>query len=481
MAIRRFCLLLLALFLVPLTSLFAQESSPVDTAPSAYDIESVKAAVYVIEVKGAIGAPTLFVLRRGLKDAIAYGADVVVLDMDTPGGRVDIMLEMVDMLDRYQGTVITYVNRDAISAGSLIAATTDEIYYAPKAKIGDAGIIMMGGQELEETIRAKMESYINATMRVHNEDEESHRTEVVRAMMELNYSFEIDGEEIGSKGSLLTLTANEAMRMYGDPARPLFGNGIYESIEELFDARNGKGQYELTVFELNYSETIAKWIKMGAPLLIGLGMVLLFLEFKTPGFGIFGIAGIFFIGVFFTGFYIAGLAGNELILFFILGVILVLIELFFFPGSIVFALAGLALMLGSLLWAMVDVWPGNPVKLTPELLVEPLVNLIFGLGIAVFGALLVGRFFKGSFLERRMVLADVAGGQGGVLREARKASLPKEGAVGEAITDLFPSGRVEIKGVRYDARSSLGSIDCGARVVVVKSSDFALIVKEASE
>ncbi|HAV13131.1 MAG TPA: hypothetical protein DCX06_06545 [Opitutae bacterium] len=232
-------------------------------------------------------------------------------------------------------------------------------------------------------------------------------------------------------------------------------------------------------FEITYSEEIAKWMNTFAPALMGLGMLLLFFEFKTPGFGIFGILGIVFIAIFFASQYIAGLAGNEPILFFVLGVVLVLVELFFFPGTFVFALSGLGLMMGSLLWAMVDFWPDEPLHLNPEILVEPLVNLIFGMGIAVFGALLFGRFFKGSFLERRLVLAGVAGGSSQEIREEREASMPKAGAIGEAITDLFPSGRVEINGVRYDARSALGSIERGTAICVVKSSDFSLIVKEA--
>lgn len=454
-------------------SLRAQEAAPV---------VDDKVDVYVIDVKDAIGSPSIFVLRRGLKEAIIAEADVVILDMDTPGGRVDIMLEMVDMLDRFDGIVMTYVNKDAISAGALIAATTDEIYYAPKGKIGDAGIIMMGGEDLPETVRAKIESYINATVRVHNEENSNtYHTQVVRSMIELDYSFEIDGEEIGAKGSLLTLTASEAMREYGDPARPLFGNGIYETIDDLLDARFGEGKYVKRVFELNYSEQIAKWIKMGTPVIIALGLVLLFFEFKTPGFGIFGIAGIICITIFFMGYYIAGLAGNEAILFFVLGVILVLVELFFFPGSIVFGLAGLGLIFGSLMWAMVDIWPNEPIRFSPEVFAEPVVNLVFGLSIAVAGALVFGRFFKGSFLERRLVLGGSAGGDAQVIRAERESRLPAVGTVGAAITDLFPSGRVEIKGVRYDARCELGTIERGASVRVVNSSSFGLVVEEVAE
>ncbi len=478
MTLRRFCLLLLTLFFLPLNAVFSQDEKAV--APSAAEGVDSKLNVYVIPITDAISKPNLYILRRGLKEAIENKVEMVVLDMDTPGGRVDITIEMMEMLAKFDGITATYINDDAISAGSFIAAATQEIYFSPQGKMGASAVIQGGGEDVPETARMKIESYLRANIRAMTQDY-PYRSDVIRAMLDADFELKIGEEIIKPEGELLTLTASEAVREYGDPAMPLLGKGIHESIEELLDARFGAGKYEIRDFEVTYSEEIAKWMNTFAPALMGIGMLLLFLEFKTPGFGIFGIMGIVFIAIFFASQYIAGLAGNEPILFFILGVVLILVELFFFPGTFVCALSGFALMLGSLMWAMVDIWPDEPIRFSPDLIAEPFVNLIFGLSIAVFGALLFGRFFKGSFLERRLVLADTAGGSSSEIREEREASLPRVGAIGEAVTDLFPSGRVEIEGVRYDARSALGSIDKGTRVSVVKSSDFALIVKEASE
>ena len=87
-------------------------------------------------------------------------------------------------------------------------------------------------------------------------------------------------------------------------------------------------------------------------------------------------------------------------------------------------------------------------------------------------------FFKGSWLERKLVLEDAAGGRSEVIRKERTASLPKPGSVGVAVSDLFPSGRVEIDGQRYNARSALGPIEHGASIRVEAHSDFSLIVEE---
>ncbi|MGZ0707955.1 NfeD family protein [Coraliomargarita sp. W4R53] len=436
--------------------------------------------VYVIPITGVINKPNLYILRRGLKEAITNQVDMVLLDMDTPGGRVDYTIEMMEMLAKFDGITATFVNPDAISAGSFIASATQEIYFAPQGKMGASAVIQGGGQDVPETARMKMESYLRANIRSITEGY-LYRSDVLRAMLDADFELKIGDEVIKPAGELLTLTASEAMREYAlpdGPAQPLLGSGIYDSIDELLDARFGPGNYEIKDFHITYSEVLAKWMNTFAPGLLGIGLLALFFEFKTPGFGLFGIAGIALLGVFFLSQYVAGLAGNEVVLFFAVGVLLVLVELFFFPGTLVFALSGLALIFGSLLWAMVDVWPNEPLTVSPELLAEPLVNLVFGLSIAVFGVFILSRFFPGSWMESKLVLATAAGGDSQTLRAERASRLPQPGAQGIAITDLFPSGRVEIDGRRYEARSALGSIDCGSPIQVQKTGDFSLIVTE---
>ena len=433
--------------------------------------------VYVIPITEAIGKPNLYILRRGLKEAIEKDIDMVLLEMDTPGGRVDVTLEMMEMLARFDGITGTYVNNDAFSAGSFIAAATQEIYFAPMGKIGASAVIAGGGQDVPETAKLKIESALRASIRAITV-EYPYRSEVIRAMLDAEYELVIDEEVIKPAGELLTLTASEALKEYGDPPQPLLGKGIYDSIEDLLDARFGAGNYVIKDFAVTYSERLAKWMETFAPVLLGIGMLLLFLEFKTPGFGIFGIGGITLIVIFFISQHVAGLAGNEAILFFALGVILVLLELFFFPGIFVFALSGLALIVGSILWSMVDIWPEEPIRLSPELFAEPLVDVVFGMTIALVGALVFGRFFKGSWFERQLVLGDAAGGSSQTIRAERESSLPRPGSEGTAVSDLFPSGRVEIDGRRYEARSALGPIEHGSRVRVQAHNDFSLIVEE---
>ena len=443
--------------------------------------------VYVIPINDMINTPNLYILRRGLKEAIANDVDMVILDMDTPGGRLDITLEMMEMLDRFEGITATYVNDDAISAGSFIAAATQEIYFAQQGKMGASAVIQGTGEDVGETAKQKIDSYLRANVRAMTE-QYPYRSDVIRAMLDAEFELKIDDEVIKPAGELLTLTASEAIKEYGDPPNKLLAEGIYDSIDAVLDARFGEGNYSIRDFEITYSEEIAKWMNAIAPLLMGLGVLLLFIEFKTPGFGIFGIGGLVLLGIFFISHYIAGLAGNEPIFFFILGILLIVLELFVLPGSLIFALTGIALMLGSLLWTMVDYWPsggegeGGPggFNITPEMLTEPLMQFVLGISITFAGALLVARFLKGSWFERQLVLESAAGGDSQMIRKERESNLPSPGSEGIALTPLHPGGRVEIASQRYEARCAVGSIERGESIRVVSSSDFDLVVEKIS-
>ena len=433
--------------------------------------------VYVIPVNEAINQPNLFVLRRGLKEAIREKADMVLLDMDTPGGQLDICLEMMEMLDYFEGTTATYINPDAISAGAFIASACDKIYFSPKGKIGAAAVIQGTGEDVPDTARMKIESYLLANIRVLSEGYR-YRTEVLRAMFDSEYELIIDEEVIKPKGELLTLTAKQAVQEYGEPAVPLLCDGIASSIEALLAQEFGAGGYRLERYEMTYSEEWAKWLANITPILLGAGMLLLFIEFKTPGFGVFGIGGIVLLGLFFISQNIAGLAGNEPILFFALGLICLCIEIFVLPGLFIFGLLGLVMIFGSLLFAMADFWPGKEIPISFELFQLPLFNLLIAMGIAIVGALVFARLFKGSFIERSIVLSNALQSNS---NEAEKPICDQReliGKQGRSITRLNPSGVIEIEGKKYEAHAEINYIEKGKAVLVCSMDNFKINVKE---
>jgi membrane-bound serine protease (ClpP class) len=114
---------------------------------------SPPAKIFVIPVRDQIGKPILYILRTGVKAAISAEAEFIVLDMETPGGRLDVTLEMMEILDRFDGTTVTFINDEAISAGAFISAATDKIYFSPSGVIGAAAPVGASGEDIQETMQ----------------------------------------------------------------------------------------------------------------------------------------------------------------------------------------------------------------------------------------------------------------------------------------------------------------------------------------
>lgn len=465
-------LILLALFLLPSLSLAQDTAAPEPSAP-----KSKPEKVVIIPIRDQIAPPELFILRRGLKTAIEQGANTVIIDMETPGGRLDTTFEILEALDKFPGKVITYVNSEAISAGALISAGTDEIWFSPSGVIGAAAPVTGGGEDIDETLKQKIVSYLKAKVRSLSRDDEN-RSKAISAMIDANYELKFGDEIIKPKGELLTLTADEAVKTYGDPARPLLASGISTDLESLTDTLFGKGNYTTTKLEVTWSERLAQYITAIAPILLAIGMLLIFIEFKTPGFGIFGIGGGVMLAIVFFGHYAAGLSGHEAALLFFIGFVLVMIDLFFLPGFFILAIPGGLLMLGSLIWGMSDIWPDQPINFDSGVFYKPITNLTFGIlgAIGLFAIFL--RFMPKGGLWGGMVLDAAVGG------ETTAASIARDnssliGATGHAVTALFPSGEIEINGNRYDARLNIGTLPVGTPIKVVSVGEFELRVEEA--
>ncbi|MDQ5979929.1 MAG: hypothetical protein QG602_2904, partial [Verrucomicrobiota bacterium] len=165
--------------------------------------------VYVIPIKDTISTPTVYILRRGLKEAIERKADFVLLNMDTPGGEGAAMLEIMEALDKFPGKTITYVNREAISAGAIIASVSDEIYFAPKGIMGAADVVKGTGEDLPEALKRKLDSYLGAKIEAYSQHA-PRRADVIKAMRVPDFELKLDDKVIKAKGELLTLTAEKA-------------------------------------------------------------------------------------------------------------------------------------------------------------------------------------------------------------------------------------------------------------------------------
>jgi membrane-bound serine protease (ClpP class) len=472
---------LLAVFVAMLmatgTRAGATADPPADTTGAATPAKT--AVVFVIPVNGEIADPVLYILRRGMKEAIAQKADLVVLDMDTLGGSAATALDMMDALNKYPGATATYVNDKAMSAGAFISAATQEIWFAPGGIMGAAAAVTSTGEDIPETMRLKLTSFLRAKTRAVSEGR-GYRGDVLAAMIDKDFELKIGDKVIKPAGGLLSLDAEEAIKPYGSPPQPLLAAGVARNLDDLLAKKFGAGHYVVTRLEVTWSERLAVWLNEFSAVLIGLGLLAFFLEFKLPSHGAFILAGAVLLGAVFLGHYVAGFSGHEPILVFAIGLILVALELAFFHSAGFLGLAGLFMMFGSLVWSMADLWPNQPLTFSSGVFIAPLLNLGLGLVIAVVVAAAIARFLPRAWLWDRLVIkatvSSVAQKAGGGSEIETDSLVGRRGTV---MTALRPAGLVEIDGRRYEAKVAIGVIDPGAAVVVTGHEDFALTVERA--
>ncbi len=435
-------------------------------------------SVYVIPVKDAIGQPTLFAIRSGIKDAIEKKASLVLLEMDTPGGELGATLDIMKTIDRFEGDTATFINEEAISAGAIIASVTKDIYFTPRATMGSSEVVTGSGQDVDDSMKRKINAFLTSKVDAYI-GEYRYRSQVLEAMIDPDVELVIDGETLSKEGKLLNLNARRAHETYGDPPQPLLGAGIHDDLDSLIESIADGRTIIRHDFVSTWSLSLAAHLMTLSPVLLGLGILALLVEFKTPGFGVFGIAGIALIAIVNFGHNVAGLSGYEGLIIFVIGALLVFIEVVFFPGVVFLALPGMLMMLGGIIWSMADMWPQETpdYDITFDVFLTPIYNLLGGIVIAIVLFLALARFLPKSVFWDRMILAGaVEGTSQGVAPS--KSTRPSTGAEGVAATDLFPTGEIEIDGKRYEARVEVGSISKGSRIRILRSDVFGYFIEE---
>ncbi len=440
-----------------------------------YDGNSIRQdAIVVIPIQGEITKATHIFLRRNLKLAERAGAKAVILDMDTPGGDLTATDHIQSALLATKVPTFTFINTNAASAGALISLATKQIWMAPVAAIGAAAPVQGGGKDLDKTMKDKVISYYSARARSIAEAQ-GHNPEIAQAFMDKDKEVKIGDEVINPKGKLLTLDSKSATRRIN--GKPVLAEGIATSITDL--VKQAKLEGPLVRLEPSGFERIGIAIAGLAPLFLLGGLVCGYLEFKMPGATIPGFLAAIFFALFFFGHYIVGLAGFETIALFVVGALLIAVEFAFFPGVILPAVLGVAMMLAALVLAMADRYPSQPFIPSMDQLTLPLFNL--GLAIAfaaIVISVLVTMLPKTSFYSRFVLSAAVPGGPVG--------PRPGQGSAGPAVvlgmtgvtrTPLRPAGKAQFGAAQIDVVSEGEFLDPGTDVRISDIEGARVAVK----
>ena len=411
--------------------------------------------VYRVPVTGVIELGLAPYIERSVSEAAAAGASAIVLDIDTPGGRVDAAERIADALSDSEVPVYSLVNRRAFSAGALIALSTSRIYMRPGSVIGAATPVDGSGKKAPEKIVSAMRSEMRALAEAQGLD-----PTVAAAMVDEDV--EIEG--VVESGKLLTLTTSEAVAL--DYAVEI------EDLDALLAALGYSGA-DVVTSKVNWAEQLVRFFSnpIVAPFLLSLGLLA---EIKTPSFGMAGLAGVISLSLYFGSHLIVGLAGLEDMLIFGAGVVLLGVEALVIPGFGLFGVAGIAAVAAGLFMSMLGSLPTASEDTSSGMILTTTVLLVLVSAWALIRTLpKTSRLAKsGIFLLQR---TDRAIGY-----ESAEVRDDLMDSVGTAITDLRPSGTALFGDERIDVVSESEWITEGTQVRVISAEGYRHIVRAVS-
>ncbi len=411
--------------------------------------------VFRVPVTGTVEMGLAPFIERAIREAESVNASAVVLDIDTPGGRVDSAERIADAIADSGVPVYAFVNRRAFSAGALIALATRGIYMRPGSVLGAVTPVDGSGTKAPEKIVSAMRSEMRALAEAHGLD-----PAVAEAMVDESLS--VPG--VVDAGQLLTLTTEEAVRIgYASET---------EDFSSLLDDLGVAGA-EVIDFSVNWAERFVRFFSnpVVAPFLLTLGFLGLIIEIKTATFGLAGLAGALSLSLFFGSHLIIGLAGWEDLLLVGAGVLFVAAEVLLIPGFGLFGVLGIAGIAGGIYMSLLGPLPvaqdfsraGQVISMTLVIL------LIAGWYILRQLPKSTRLFQSGIFLGAR---TDRAIGYESA--ERRTDLVDTEGV---AATDLRPSGVGMFHDERVDIVSQSEWIKEGTPIRVVSAEGYRLVVR----
>jgi membrane-bound serine protease (ClpP class) len=416
--------------------------------------------VYVATIEGMIDLGLAPYVKRVVQQAERDGAAAVVLEINTFGGRVDAAVQIRDTLLNAKVPTVAFINKRAISAGALISLAAEKIAISTGSTIGAATPVQAGQPGAgAKPVEEKTVSYVRKEFRATAESRKRPPL-VAEAMVDADVA--ISG--VTTKGKLLTLTTDEAMKLKVSDFRA-------DSLEDVLK-NLGLAGAEIRQDTPNWAENIVRFLThpVVSSLLITIAMVGILVELRTPGFGVPGIAGLLSLGLFLWGHAIVQLAGWEELLVVAIGVALLALELIVIPGFGIAGIAGILAILAGLIMSMLG--EGN----APQMILLTTGRVALALAISVVLLLVFMRSLPKFSFGRRLVLETELSTREGF------ASAPESdshwlGKTGRAATPLHPAGIAEIDQDRVDVVSDGELIDAGELIHVVRVDGNRVVVR----
>ena len=417
--------------------------------------------ILLAEVKSNIDPRTNRYTKLLIDEAKNENYDIIVIEMDTYGGAVNDADDIRTRILDFEKPIYVWINKDAASAGALISIACDSIYMSSGASIGAATVVTGDGEQAPDKYQSYMRSIMRSTAEAKGRD-----PKIAEGMVDED----LQVDSVSQEGKVITFSTSEAIK-YG------FCDAELNSIEEILKRQN-INEYEISNFQLSSSENIISLFLN--PFVSGILLLLIFgglyFELQTPGVGFPIIASITALLLYLIPYYLNGVAENWEIVLLFLGIILIAVEVFVIPGFGVFGILGLFTSIGSLILIMLNndlfdftfVVSGDIVSASLAVL-----SSIFLLGILIlFG----GIKLTDTDAFKKIALEETQDSKLGYV--SNKYSDEYIGKKGKAFTVLRPSGKVIIDEKLCDATSYDGFIEKNSKIKVVGNEGSALKVSK---
>ena len=417
--------------------------------------------VYVFTIDEAIAKPAQRKTELAVKEAEKQGADILFLHLNTFGGELEAAENIRTLLLDAPMPVFVFIDKNAASAGALISIACDSIYMSQGASIGAASVVNQTGEVMPDKYQSYMRSMMRATAITNGRN-----PDIAQAMVDPD----IEVKGISEKGKVLTFTTTEAIK-FG------FCEGEAHSKEEVMELADEEEYYFVEQVNSIIEKIILFLINpMVSGILIMIIVGGIYFELQTPGMGFPSIAALIAAALYFAPHYLNGLAEHWEIILFVVGVGLIILEIFAFPGFGVAGISGIILVISALVLSMTLNF-GFDFTFSPPTLIIKKIAIVLGFSAA--------GFISSIWLGMKLINADTRLGTIALKTEMSKetgfisqdiAMYNLVGKTGRAVTFLRPAGKVELENEIYDAVSEFGVIEKDTEVKVIRFENSQLVV-----
>jgi membrane-bound serine protease (ClpP class) len=434
-----------------------------------------QALIYKININSEINTTSHIYLINGLKEADSLNADAVLLHLNTYGGALVDADSMRTAILYNEIPVYVFIDNNAASAGALLSIACKGIYMRQGASIGAATVVNgTDGQQAPDKYQSYMRSIIRATAEAHGKDTIiTKRDTTYKWIRDPNIAEAMVDDRIFipnviDSGRTLTLTAQEALQLG-------FCDGIANTDREVITKYLGYDDYRIAEYKPSFYDKLKGFLTNPAfqAILIMLIIAGIYFELQSPGIGFPSIAAISAAFLYFTPLYLDGLVQNWELIAFIAGIILVMAEIFIFPGFGIAGIGGIVLIGLGLTFALLnnDYFSFKGVEL-PDVSRSVLTVLSGIVSSFILILWLSSRIGEKGLFRKVALTADLESSE-----SVDAGTFDQVGRKGKAMTDLRPSGKIEIGNEVYDAVSNGGFIENGTEVVVVRFENMQLYVE----